>query len=93
MEGCERDAADYAVKGFSGIVVDTYTWCVCEQEAVNSNLLDNDGAEAGLMLMTELKFVKYTIEHFHEKFDLKSNTDLKGLVLSGFKSVEESQFF
>jgi hypothetical protein len=57
-------------------------------------LPEKEGAEAGLMLMTELKFVKDIIKLVDETlFDLPSNTDLKGLVLSGFNAMDESQFF
>jgi hypothetical protein len=81
------------VEGFSGIIVDTYTKFFCAHEAVNGNLLENDGSEAGLMLTNELKFVKYIINFFDETFDLPIITDLKGFFLGGFNAMNESQFF
>jgi hypothetical protein len=93
MEGDERKATYYTAEGSTCIIVDNYTWCFCEHKAVKGNLLENDGTDAGLMLMTELKFVKDIIRFSDETFDLPINTDLNGLVISGSNAVDELQFF
>jgi hypothetical protein len=43
--------------------------------------------------VTKLEFIENVVDFFNESFDLPGHTDLKSLILHGFNTVHNAEFF
>jgi hypothetical protein len=75
------------VEGTSGIIVDGDYGVFSELENINGDLLLDDGAEACLVLSTELVFIKHVIKLIYKSLYLPGNITIESLILCCFNTV------
>jgi hypothetical protein len=80
------------IKGSSHIIGNGNSWGFGEHEAVDCNLFENNCAKAIMLLATELELIEDTVEFFDQAFDIPCRTDVKGLVLSCFNTMNKATF-
>ena len=91
MQSNQSEATDYSIECSRGVVVDDDARGLRQLKGINGDLLEDDGAEARLVLSPKLKFVENIIKLTNKSFDFPCNTDLQSLVLRCFNTMDESQ--